>query len=140
MASPERYRVYALLNFVGVPLTKLGYTPGWAGLGQDLPKGVFLQWVGWVISQRYLFDDPNSGPGEFSEIQGRATRAVHVRRSLGDAARGRIAVFGVYLDRARDLTSRRPMPARADRPFGFFRPEHRDTLWRGAAEWIQAAK
>jgi predicted alpha/beta hydrolase len=22
---------------------------------------------------------------------------------------------------------------------GFFRPEHRDTLWRGAAEWIQAA-
>jgi hypothetical protein len=22
--------------------------------------------------------------------------------------------------------------------FGFFRPEHRDTLWRGAAEWIQA--
>ena len=21
---------------------------------------------------------------------------------------------------------------------GFFRPEHRDTLWRGAAEWIQA--
>ena len=22
--------------------------------------------------------------------------------------------------------------------FGFFKPEHRDTLWRGAAEWIQA--
>ena len=22
--------------------------------------------------------------------------------------------------------------------FGFFRPEHRDTLWRGAAEWLQA--
>ena len=21
--------------------------------------------------------------------------------------------------------------------FGFFRPEHRDTLWRGAAEWLQ---
>jgi predicted alpha/beta hydrolase len=24
--------------------------------------------------------------------------------------------------------------------FGFFRPEHRDTLWRGAAEWIQTAE
>ena len=23
--------------------------------------------------------------------------------------------------------------------FGFFRPEFRDTLWRGAAEWIEAA-
>jgi predicted alpha/beta hydrolase len=21
---------------------------------------------------------------------------------------------------------------------GFFRPEHRDTLWRGAAEWLEA--
>jgi hypothetical protein len=24
--------------------------------------------------------------------------------------------------------------------FGFFKPEHRDTLWRGAAEWIEAAE
>jgi len=59
MASPERYRVYAMLNFVGLPLTRLlGYAPGWSGIGQDLPKGVFEQWVGWVMSERYLFDDP----------------------------------------------------------------------------------
>ena len=58
MASPERYRVYAMLNFVGVPLTKmLGYMPGWAGLGMDLPKGAFLQWVSWVMKERYLFGD-----------------------------------------------------------------------------------
>jgi predicted alpha/beta hydrolase len=24
--------------------------------------------------------------------------------------------------------------------FSFFRPEHRDTLWRGAAQWIEAAE
>ena len=60
MAAPERYRVYAMLNFVGAPLTRLmGYTPGWSGLGLDLPKDVFLQWVGWVMSERYMFDDPN---------------------------------------------------------------------------------
>ena len=58
MAAPERYRVYAMLNFVGLPLTRaLGYMPGWAGLGMDLPKDVFVQWVGWVMSPRYLFDD-----------------------------------------------------------------------------------
>ena len=58
MASPERYRVYALLNFVGVPLTKMfGYMPGWAGLGEDMPKDAFLQWVGWVMKERYLFGD-----------------------------------------------------------------------------------
>ena len=104
MASPERYRVYAMLNFVGVPLTRaLGYTPGWAGLGEDLPKDVFLQWVGWVMSPRYLFDDAKlDGAAEFSEISGRDARAVHFRRSLGDAAGGRIAVLGIYLDQARD--------------------------------------
>ena len=39
MASPERYRVYAMLNFVGVPLTKMfGYTPGWAGSARTCPR------------------------------------------------------------------------------------------------------
>src|SRR6266576_2891206 len=62
MASPERYRVYAMLNFVGTPLTRLlGYAPGWSGLGEDLPKGVFEEWVSWVMSKRYLFDDPGLG-------------------------------------------------------------------------------
>jgi predicted alpha/beta hydrolase len=59
MASPERFRVYAMLNFVGAPLTRaLGYMPGWAGLGEDLPKDVFLQWVDWVMNPRYLLGDP----------------------------------------------------------------------------------
>ena len=102
MAAPERYRVYAMLNFVGLPLTRaLGYMPGWAGLGMDLPKDVFLQWVGWVMSPRYLFDDKKlDEPAEFSELQGRVARALHVRRSLGDAAGGRIAVLRLYLDQA----------------------------------------
>ena len=59
MTSPERYRVYVMLNFVGRPVTRLvGYAPGWSGIGEDLPKGVFLQWARWVMSPRYLFDDP----------------------------------------------------------------------------------
>src|SRR6266513_1065317 len=58
MASPERYRVYVMLNFIGVPLTKyFGYMPGWAGLGEDMPKEAFLQWAGWVMKERYLFGD-----------------------------------------------------------------------------------
>ena len=35
---------------------------------------------------------------EFSELQGRAARALHVRRSLGDATGGRTAVLGLHLD------------------------------------------
>jgi predicted alpha/beta hydrolase len=48
MASPEKYRVFAFMNFVGVPLVHaFGYAPGWVGIGEDLPKGVFLQWANW---------------------------------------------------------------------------------------------
>jgi predicted alpha/beta hydrolase len=77
MASPERYRVYAMLNFVGTPLTRLlGYAPGWGGLGEDLPKGVFEQWVGWVMNKRYLFGDAKLGAlRNFPKYQG-AMRAL----------------------------------------------------------------
>src|ERR1700720_1208896 len=73
MAAPERYRVYVMLNYVGTPLTRLlGYAPGWGGLGQDLPKGVFEQWVSWVMSERYLFTDPTlPGLTNFANYRGR---------------------------------------------------------------------
>ena len=79
MAAPERYRVFAHLSCVGIPLTEfMGYAPGWAGLGEDLPKGVFQQWVRWVMRPRYLFDDPHL-PALQNFSQYRAARVVPVR-------------------------------------------------------------
>ena len=78
MAAPERYRVYAMMNFIGTPLTRLlGYAPGWSGIGEDLPKDVFLQWTDWVMSKRYHVR--RSQPRllkEFCQLQGRDARAV----------------------------------------------------------------
>jgi len=39
-----------------------------------------------------------------------------------------------------DILSIKPADAGATKigHFGFFRPEHRDTLWRGGAEWLEA--
>jgi predicted alpha/beta hydrolase len=143
MASPERYRVYAMLNFVGTPLTRLlGYAPGWSGLGQDLPKGVFLQRVGWVMSERYMFDDPTlTALANFPKYQD-ALRAL----CLSDdpwATRPAVELLCSGFTAARpDILTISPADAGATAigHFGFFRPEHRDTLWRGAAEWIQAAE
>lgn len=143
MASPERFRVYAMLKFVGLPLTRLlGYTPGWGGLGQDLPKGVFEQWVSWVMSERYLFTDPNlPGLSNFANYKG-ALRALCLaddpwatRPAVGLLCSGFSAIEPEILTIA-------PADVGAAKigHFGFFRPEHRDTLWRGAAEWIQAAE
>jgi predicted alpha/beta hydrolase len=143
MASPERYRVYAMLNFVGLPLTRLlGYAPGWSGIGMDLPKGVFEQWVGWVMSERYLFTDTKlPGLRNFANYKG-AMRALCLsddpwatRPAVGLLCSGFSAIEP-------DIITIAPADVGATKigHFGFFRSEHRDTLWRGAAEWIQAAE
>ena len=141
MATPERYRVYALLNFIGVPLTRLmGYAPGWSGLGEDLPKGVFEQWVGWVMSPRYLFDDPKlKSLANFANYKG-DLRAL----CLSDdpwATRPAIELLcSGFTSTKPEILTIAPADVAATKigHFGFFRPEHRDTLWRGAAEWIEA--
>jgi predicted alpha/beta hydrolase len=140
MTVPERYRVYALLNFIGLPLTRaLGYMPGKAGLGMDLPKDAFVQWVSWVMSPRYLFDSKLEALQNFPNYKG-ALRAL----CLSDdpwATRPAVELL------CAGFTSIKPeiitvTPADTGVTsighMGFFRAEHRDTLWRGAAEWIQA--
>jgi predicted alpha/beta hydrolase len=142
MTSPERYRVYALLNFIGLPLARtLGYMPGKAGLGMDLPKDAFLQWVSWVTSPRYLFDSKLEALQNFPNYKG-ALRALCLS---DDPWATRLAVELLCAG----FTSIKPeiitvTPADTGVTsighMGFFRAEHRDTLWRGAAEWIQAGE
>jgi predicted alpha/beta hydrolase len=143
MASPERYRVYAMLNFVGAPLTRLlGYAPAWSGLAEDLPKDAFLQWVGWVMNERYLFDDPElTALKNFPHYRG-AMRAL----CLSDdpwATRPAVELLcSGFTSIKPEIITITPTDAGATKigHFGFFRAEHRDTLWRGAAEWMQAAE
>jgi predicted alpha/beta hydrolase len=140
MTSPERYRIYALLKFVGVPLTQaVGYTPGKIGLGLDLPKGVFLEWARWVLSDRYFFDDADlRSLSNFPRYRG-ALRAL----SFSDdpwATRPAVELLCAGFTSIRpdiDTITPAEIGARKIGHFGFFRPEHRDTLWRGAAEWLQ---
>jgi predicted alpha/beta hydrolase len=141
MASPERYRVFALLNFAGTPLTRiLGYAPGWSGLGEDLPKGVFEQWVKWVMSPRYLFDDADlKAVSNFAKYRG-ALRSL----CLSDdpwATRPAVELLcSGFTSTTPEILTITPADAgtAAIGHLGFFRSEHRDTLWRGAAEWMEA--
>jgi len=141
MAAPERYRVYAMLNCAGVPLTHaFGYTPGWMGLGMDLPKDVFLQWVSWVMSPRYLFDDKNlAALQNFANYKG-ALRAL-VMSDDPWATRPAVELLCAgFTSITPEIITVTPNDTGAAKigHLGFFLPEHRDTLWRGAAEWIEA--
>ena len=143
MASPERYRVYAMLNFVGIPLTRLlGYAPGWSGLGEDLPQGVFQQWVGWVMSPRYLFDDPGlKALANFPQYSG-ALRALCFSDDPWATRPAVELLCSGFVSTKPEILTVTPANAGTARigHLGFFRAEHRDTLWRGAAEWMQAAE
>ena len=143
MAFPERYRVYALLNLVGAPLTRLlGYAPAWSGIAEDLPRDVFLQWVSWVMRKRYLFDDPKlDGVKNFSQFHG-AMRAL-VMSDDPWATRPSVELLcSGFTSITPEIVTVTPAEAGVARigHFGFFRPDHRDTLWRSAADWIGAGE
>jgi predicted alpha/beta hydrolase len=143
MTAPERYRVYAILNFVGLPLTRsLGYLPGKAGLGMDLPKDAFLQWVGWVMSPRYLFDDGKlEALQNFPKYKG-ALRALCMSDDPWATRPAVELLCSGFTSIKPEIITVTPAEAGASKigHMGFFRPEHRYTLWRGAAEWIEAGE
>ena len=140
MTSPERYRVYVTMNFIGTPLARaLGYMPGWTGVGEDLPKGVFLQWTHWVNSPRYFFDDKTlTGLSNFVKYKG-AVRALCFSDDPWATRPAVELMCSGFTSTTPEIVAVTPSEVGADRlgHFGFFRPEHRDTLWRGAAEWLQ---
>ena len=56
--SPKKWRVWFMLNVAGPAVARiLGYVPGRLGIGEDLPKDVFLEWASWCMKPDYLFDD-----------------------------------------------------------------------------------
>ena len=140
MTAPERYRVWAYLNLVGVPLTNtLGYAPGWSGIGEDLPKEVFLQWARWVMKPRYLFDD--------ASLVGRVTNFSNYKGELRAlcfaddpwATREAVELLCAGFEAiAPEILTIAPSDVGVKKigHFGFFRSEHRTTLWRHAAAWL----
>jgi len=140
MTKPENYRVYAFMNFIGVPLTRLlGYAPGWAGIGEDLPRDVFLQWADWVRSPRYLFDSRLPALQNFETFRGELRALTFSDDSWATRPAVDLLCSGFSSINPEVLTVRpADVGVKAIGHFGFFRPEHRDTLWRGVAEWIQA--
>jgi predicted alpha/beta hydrolase len=143
MASPERYRVYALLNFVGLPLAELlGYAPGWSGFGEALPRGVFLQWVDWVMRERYLFDDSTVvSLDNFPRFQGTLRALCFADDPWATHPAVELLCSG-FKSISPEILTVAPDAGGAGRigHFGFFRPEHRYTLWREAADWIEGTQ
>lgn len=141
MPPPEKYRVYALLNFLGRPITHLlGYTPGKLGIGEDLPKGVFLQWSDWVMKRRYYYDDPTlAALTNYGQYKGPLRALSFTDDPWATQAMVELLCSGFTAIKP-EVLSITPQQAGVTKigHFGFFRPEHRETLWKDAADWLLA--
>ena len=139
MYAPERYRAYGMMRWVGVPVARaLGYVPGRLGIGEDLPRDVFLEWAGWVGKRRYFFDDPSlTETANFPRYRGRL-RAIALTDDPWATAPAVDLLCSGFTGTTPQRLNIDPRDLGVARigHFGYFRLEHRDTLWRDAAEWL----
>jgi len=139
--APERYRVYVMMRFLGVPIAHaLGYVPGRLGIGEDVPRDVFLEWTEWVRKPRYFFDDPTlTALDNFPRFRG-AMRAICLTDDPWATPRAVDLLCSGFTGTMAERVDVHPRDVSAARigHFGFFRIEHRDTLWRAAADWLDS--
>jgi predicted alpha/beta hydrolase len=92
------------------------------------------------MNPRYLLDDTSlAGLPNFANFNG-AMRAVCVADDPWSTRPAVELLCAAFTSIEPEVVTIAPSDAGVARigHFGFFRPEHRDTLWRGAAEWLEA--
>jgi predicted alpha/beta hydrolase len=140
---PFRYQALIFWKLYGpLMLHRLGYVPrGVVWTGESLPRGVFLQWRKWCLNPAPfgpLLDE------DMRNSQFAAVRAPLLAWGFGDdpiATPAAVEALLVSYPNAH-IERRWTMPAEAGvrsiGHHGFFSERHRDSLWRGALDWIDA--
>lgn len=139
--SRQRLRLGALWH-LGMPLlsTMFGYFPSKVvGLGEDLPKGVALEWASWCRHPRYLF-----GSGDTLDLSRYCTLTMPLLAYSfeDDTYAPRPSVKALLQEYpAAAVTHQHLVPGDLNEAkighFGFFRERFRETLWREMVEWLK---
>jgi predicted alpha/beta hydrolase len=115
----------------------LGYFPGSRlGFGEDLPKGVALEWASWCRHPTYLMGALGVEP-DYARFSA-PIRAYAVSDDNFAPASAVQALLRLYAASKSELRRVTPaeVGARSIGHFGFFRERFRDTLWREAGDWL----
>jgi predicted alpha/beta hydrolase len=126
---------------IGLPVVPrvLGYFPGARlGFGENLPKGVAIEWASWCRHPRYLV-------GALGVEREYARFAAQLRLyAISDDAfaprRAVEALAALYNNSKSEIRGVEPkeVAAKSIGHFGFFRERFRDSLWTGAGDWLEA--
>jgi predicted alpha/beta hydrolase len=126
---------------IGLPLVPrlLGYFPGARlGFGEDLPKGVTIEWASWCRHPRYLVGALGV-EREYARFKA-PLRLYSISDDAFAPARAVTALAALYPFSKPEIHQVKPEDVGADRigHFGFFRERFRDSLWREARDWLEA--
>lgn len=126
---------------IGLPIVPrlLGYFPGARlGFGENLPKDVAIEWARWCRDPRYLVGALGV------DLQYARVKAPIRLYSISDdpfaPPRAVAALAPLYPNARAEIRKVRPrdLNVKTIGHFGFFRERFRDSLWREAAEWLEA--
>lgn len=136
----ERLRVWCVMRLLAPLLCAVcGYMPGRRiGLGEDLPRGVMLEWSRWTALPRYFFDDPAlDAAGRMAQV-----RIPLLALGFDDDPWANPRAMDILLSRYTAAPpERRQVDARAlGLPgighMGFFRRRCEAALWGEAGAWL----
>jgi predicted alpha/beta hydrolase len=140
MAAPERYRVLLAMGGLGPLIVRArGYFPGVLLGGDDLPGPAFLEWRRWCMSPGFLFDDPTlPEAANFARLRApmRFAQVEDDTWATPAAVEAMAARFTGAAERSMWSIRLAQSGARRIGHHGFFRAEHRDTLWPTALAWL----
>jgi len=108
------------------------------GMGEDLPAGVALEWVRWCRHPEYVVGALGAH-ADYARFRAplRAIAPTDDRYAPLPAVE---ALLRLYPSARAEIRRVAPREVGAQRigHFGFFRARFRDTLWREAADWLEA--
>jgi predicted alpha/beta hydrolase len=125
---------------IGLPAvaTMLGYFPGSRlGFGEDLPRGVALEWASWCRHPRYLVGALGA-EAQYARVRS-AVRAYAISDDPFAPLSAVQALAELYPNAAWQTRrlSPRDVGVKSIGHFGFFRERFRDSLWRESADWLE---
>jgi predicted alpha/beta hydrolase len=140
---PFRYLALFFWKIYGpLAIRRRGYVPrGAVWRGDSLPRGVFEQWRAWCLRPEHF------GPelaGDMRGSQFDAVRAPVLSWAFSDdpiatpAAVEALLKFYPHARIERRCITPREVGARRLGHHGFFFERHRDSLWRGVLDWLDA--
>lgn len=138
----ESARVWCVMRVLAPLLCAIkGYMPGRRiGLGEDLPRGVMLQWSRWTTLPRYFYDDPALD----ADRRVAALRMPLLALGFDDDPWANPRAMDILLAGATDAPlERRQIDPRAlglagIGHMGFFRKRSANALWPQVGDWLLA--